>query len=183
MRAGRVGGWCGLLWIDGIGRNEAHHGASPLLHTHTAPFTPPRRVLNRFSFSAARLWVAWARSHCPSHQFPQGSPSFSVPRCGIPRWPYNWFNALARNTSAHHGSHRGTRPRVPPAYRQKSRRPHSAERHQSCARFLWRVYPDLALMTCTKPHLTGEKIGSLHQYRQVGLARPYFTLLRSTDDL
>lgn len=38
-------------------------------------------------------------------------------------------------------------------------------------------------MTCTKPHLTGEKIGSLHQYRQVGLARPYFTLLRSTDDL
>jgi hypothetical protein len=120
MRAGRVSGRCGLLWGDGIRRNEARHGASTFFirTSQTIHTTVGYRPASIFRWRDTGL-----HGHVPMFFAPVSPLTiFPVPRRGIPRWPYNWFDALARNAPTHHGSYRGTRPRVPPAYRQKSRR-------------------------------------------------------------
>jgi mitochondrial import inner membrane translocase subunit TIM23 len=55
MRAGRFGGWCGLLWIDGIRRNEAYHGATAPCRPHNVPFTSLQGIDPLLFFGGATL--------------------------------------------------------------------------------------------------------------------------------
>jgi len=69
MCAGRVSRRRGVLRLDGVGRDEAHHGARSLLITRSALFIFPHRVLTRFFSLAARPWVAWVCADAPSTGF------------------------------------------------------------------------------------------------------------------
>lgn len=135
MRAGRVSWRRGVLRLDGVGRDEAYHGARSLLITRSAPFT----------FSAgyrptSLLWRRDPRLHGHVQMLLQPVPSltaFRTSRCRISRWPYNRLDAMARNAPAHYGPHRSSGPRVPSACCQESRRPYSTKRYESCSRLLW----------------------------------------------
>jgi len=137
MRVGRVSGRRCVLWLDGARRNEAHHGAStPFCTRDTSFIISCAQGIDPIIFFGGATLGCMGMCRYSSCRF-SCSQSFLVFRYRISHWPHNWFNALARNAPAHHGAHRGTRPRVPPAYCQKPRRPQSTERYKSSSGFLW----------------------------------------------
>jgi len=135
VRAGRVSWWRGVLWLDGVGRDEAHHGARSLLIARSAPFIFPQGIDPLLFFGGATLGCMGMCRR--SSNWTPRSPSLRITRCRISPWPYNRLDALARNAPAHHGPHRGTGPRVPSPYCQEPRRPYSTERYESRSRLLW----------------------------------------------
>lgn len=75
VRSGRISRWCRVLWLDGAGRNEAHHGARFFFHMDAASFIFPQGIDPLLFFGGATLgcmgmYLGFSR------RFPR-SPSFS----------------------------------------------------------------------------------------------------------
>jgi mitochondrial import inner membrane translocase subunit TIM23 len=92
MRAGRFGGRCGLLWIDGIRCNEAYHGATAPCRSHTVPFTSPQGIDPLLFFGGATLgcmgtYTFYSRQLTRSLPFPYLGAGYLVgPIMGSTLW-------------------------------------------------------------------------------------------------
>jgi import inner membrane translocase subunit TIM23 len=75
VRSGRISGRCRVLWFDGAGRNEAHHGARTPPHMGIASFIFPQGIDPLLFFGGATLGCM-GMYLCSSCHFPR-SPSFS----------------------------------------------------------------------------------------------------------
>ena len=126
------------------------------------------RVLTRFSFTVARLWVAWARTHylvpVPLHSpslLYAGAGYLVGPIIGSTLWRVTHRRTMALIEARDREFHQHiVKNRVDP-------------RAQSATNPVPDFYGKYTLTlilrhVLRRRPLTGEKIGSLHQYRQVG---------------
>jgi len=90
-------------------------------------------------------------------------------RFWVPLWTNSWFFALANLPPQNDAFDRRKGQGVPSTYRRETCQPKRSELQQPCARFLRFVTSVLGDIMLNIPTVSwlGEKIGSLHQYRQV----------------
>ena len=74
MRSSGISWRCRVLWLDGIGCNEAYNGAKILAHIDSPSLTFSQGIDPLFFFSGATLGCM-GMSLCPSGSYPR-SPTF-----------------------------------------------------------------------------------------------------------